>query len=382
MYISTSHISMTSSRNYSQVTYVQKEELITDSSKAAEFSLSDKGKSAAMQLKSYKEELAKKQEEENKKDLEEAYSNMLLNSTSSVGEPEMSITSMEELKMKLIQRLMESFMKRKGREMTTLEQEMRGENKLSASNQFKQIGASNKVSIPSLKKTNQDAATVLKRITAVSGFQDEIEQTAYQANGVVTTKDGRNIEFGITVEMSRSFCQKFESVTMEDFVLTDPLVINLNSNVVKVTDQKFLFDLDSTGENEEMSFAGAGSGFLALDKNGDGVINDGSELFGTKSGDGFKDLSLYDQDGNGWIDEADDIFKHLRVWTKDEKGQDYLMSLKAADVGAIYLNSASTEFSLNEMESNKTNAVIRNTGVYLKESTGMVGTIQHVDFAV
>mgnify|MGYP000465316364 CR=1 FL=1 len=51
-----------------------------------------------------------------------------------------------------------------------------------------------------------------------------------------------------------------------------------------------------------------GSGYLALNKNGDGVINDGSELFGTASGDGFYDLSMYDEDGNGWIDENDHAY--------------------------------------------------------------------------
>ena len=182
--------------------------------------------------------------------------------------------------------------------------------------------------------------------------------------------------------MSRSFCQKYESLTVEDYVFTDPLVINLDTSVAKVTDQKFMFDLNSDGEMEEMSFVAGGSGFLALDKNGDGLINDGSELFGTKSGDGFKDLSQYDKDGNGWIDEADNIFKDLVIWTKDENGEDYLMSLSKADIGAIYLGSASTEFSLNEMETNNTNAVIRSTGVFLRESNGAVGTIQHVDFAV
>ena len=75
--------------------------------------------------------------------------------------------------------------------------------------------------------------------------------------------------------------------------------------------------------------------FLALDKNGDGRMNDGSELFGTASGDGFKDLAAYDEDGNGWIDENDSIYSQLKIWTKDENGKDHLIDLKDADVGAI-----------------------------------------------
>lgn len=74
----------------------------------------------------------------------------------------------------------------------------------------------------------------------------------------------------------------------------DPLVINLNSSTAQVTDQKFYFDLDADGTADRISMLKSGSGFLALDKNGNGKIDDGSELFGTQSGDGFADLEEYD----------------------------------------------------------------------------------------
>ncbi len=367
---------MASSRSYSKVTYTRRQEAIMSSSDAAVFTLSDEGKSAVEQLESYKEELAKEEEKRNKENQQEVYSQMLVGGPNEIKEPEMSLTSLEELKMQLIEKLLTSFMRRRGRDLTSLKEEL----SKASSKEFSM--SSRQLSIGKVLKADLSNTTVWKRITAVSGFQDEVEQTAYQANGLVTTKDGRKIEFGVTVEMSRSFCQKYESLAVEDYVFTDPLVVNLDTSVAKVTDQKFLFDLNSDGEMEEMSFVTGGSGFLALDKNGDGLINDGSELFGTKSGDGFKDLSQYDKDGNGWIDEADNIFKDLVIWTKDENGEDHLMSLSKADIGAIYLGSASTEFSLNQMETNNTNAVIRSTGVFLRDSNGTVGTIQHVDFAV
>lgn len=228
---------------------------------------------------------------------------------------------------------------------------------------------------------NASRPTTWKKTTVTSAFVTEMEHTAYQASGVVKTADGREINFGVTMEMSRAFCAKYDSIVQEDYICTDPLVINLDTNATTVSDQKFLFDLDADGKEEEISFVGKGSGFLALDKNKDGKINDGSELFGTRSGDGFKDLAAYDQDGNGWIDENDSIFKDLKIWTKDEKGNDRLIDLKEAGVGAIYLGNASTEFSLKSDETKATNGVIRKTGIYLKE-TGEVSTIQHVDLAV
>lgn len=223
--------------------------------------------------------------------------------------------------------------------------------------------------------------TTWQKITATSGFTSESESTTFATKGIVQTADGRNIDFNMEVSMSRAFMQETNLLEVKDYIKTDPLMINLDTNIGSVSDQKFFFDLDSDGKEEQISFAGKGSGFLALDKNGDGKINDGSELFGTSSGDGFKDLAEYDEDGNGWIDENDSIFNRLKVWTKDENGKDFLIDLKKADVGAIYLRNADTQFSLKDDE-NKLNAEIKKTGIYLRESTGAVGTLNHVDLVI
>lgn len=223
--------------------------------------------------------------------------------------------------------------------------------------------------------------TTWQRITATSGFRTEMEDTKFASSGFVQTADGRNIGFNVEVSMSRALMEKIDMLEVTDYIKTDPLMINLDTNVGSVSDQKFFFDLDADGKEEEISFAGKGSGFLALDKNGDGRMNDGSELFGTASGDGFKDLAAYDEDGNGWIDENDSIYSQLKIWTKDENGKDHLIDLKDADVGAIYLGNADTQFSLKN-DKNKLKGEIKKTGIYLKESTGAVGTLNHVDLVV
>lgn len=220
------------------------------------------------------------------------------------------------------------------------------------------------------------------RHTRTSSFVMEQENTVFSTTGVARTADGREISFNLDLEMSRGFVGTIESESLEtyNYVMTDPLVINLDDSPAGLSDQKFYFDLDSDGKKDEISSLRQGSAFLAYDKNGDGIINDGSELFGTKSGDGFADLAAYDQDGNGWIDEGDDIYSKLKLWTKDEDGNDRLIGLKEADVGAIYLGSAATDFHLNDA-ANNTNGMIRQTGIFLRESGG-VGTVQHVDLAM
>lgn len=220
-----------------------------------------------------------------------------------------------------------------------------------------------------------------EKVTMSTIFSDR-EVTCFSTAGKVQTADGREIDFNLNLEMSREFTQVVNSTeyTRKTFCV-DPLVINLEGNPTSFSDKTFFFDLDGDGEKEELSELSKGSGFLALDKNGDGTINDGNELFGTQSGDGFKDLAAYDEDGNGWIDESDSIFDRLKIWTLDENGRERLVSIGKAGVGAIYLGKADTEFSLNDMESNETQGIIRSTGIFLKENGGM-GTLQHVDYVL
>lgn len=66
--------------------------------------------------------------------------------------------------------------------------------------------------------------------------------------------------------------------------------------------------------------AGAPGYFLALDKNKNGKIDDGDELFGNaESPNGFEALAKYDENHDGYIDENDPIFKQLLLW-QDKNG--------------------------------------------------------------
>lgn len=208
----------------------------------------------------------------------------------------------------------------------------------------------------------------------------ENEETSFSTAGTVRTADGREINFNVNVGMSREFQEYYrEDLQLYSFQMCDPLVINLDSDVAEMSDQTFYFDIDADGEQDKIAQLGNGSGYLALDKNGDGTINDGSELFGTSNGDGFADLARYDEDGNGWIDEGDAIWSKLKIWCRDENGNDVLYRLADKGVGAVCLQKAATDFTLKGNDG-RTQGAIRSTGVFLYEN-GNVGTMQHVDVA-
>lgn len=205
----------------------------------------------------------------------------------------------------------------------------------------------------------------------------ESEQTSFSATGTVNTADGKSISFTLGLNMSREY------FTQENFSLTagapkiDPLVINFSGTAAQLENTSFEFDINSDGTVDQLHQLSPGNGFLVYDKNKDGVVNDGSELFGPTTGNGFSELAAYDEDKNNWIDENDSIFTKLGVWQKTGE-TDQLQSLKSAGVGAIFLGNAGTQFDLNTT-TNDSLGQIRNTGVYLKESGG-AGVVQQVDF--
>lgn len=207
----------------------------------------------------------------------------------------------------------------------------------------------------------------------------EQEQTTFSASGTVTTADGRQIAFQLELNMQRSYHEESDvSLRLGDAARkTDPLVLNFSGTAAQLSDQRFAFDLNADGSTEQINFAAAGSAFLAFDRNADGVVNNGSELFGPSSGNGFNELAALDGDSNGWIDENDSAFKNLRLWSRNSIGENTLQSLSQAGVGAISLSHIATPFDI-KTNANQLLGSIRSTGIFLQED-GSAGTIQQLD---
>ena len=206
----------------------------------------------------------------------------------------------------------------------------------------------------------------------------EAESLSYQVDALIQA-DGKEIELSLDVFLSRSFIQQTSLTTVSLTQLQDPLVINLNGSMPSLSSKTFSFDIDSDGTSNQISMLSQGNVYLALDKNENGMVDDGSELFGTKSGDGFADLRKYDEDNNGWIDENDAIFDKLQIWSKTDT-ENKLIGLGEVGIGAIFLGSTQTQFSLKS-ETNDLLGEIKKSGFFLYES-GLAGVISQVDLVV
>lgn len=203
----------------------------------------------------------------------------------------------------------------------------------------------------------------------------EHESLSFSTKGHIQTDNG-SLDIDLNFNMSRDFVVQNRIDIFDSF---DPLVINLNGDLPKLSQDTFTFDLDNDGESDQISKLGLGSGFLALDKNDDGIINQGSELFGTITGNGFSELSEYDKDYNNWIDENDSIFDKLRIWLKNEDDNEKeLVGLGEVGIGAIFLGSAQSEFTY-KTSFNDVLGEMKSCGVFLNEN-GSCGNISQIDF--
>lgn len=208
----------------------------------------------------------------------------------------------------------------------------------------------------------------------------ESQNTSFQAEGQIRTKDGMEIDFTVSLNMSREFIQHNELNIQAGEAVKDPLVVNFAGHAAELSQNSFSFDIDCDGQVDQLSSIKPGSGFLALDRNQDDHINDGSELFGPRTGQGFAELAAFDKDDNDWIDENDAIYDRLRIWTRDDKGESRLFGLGEKGIGAICLKHLHTPFDLKN-QANELLGQIKSTGVFLEDS-GRAGTIQELDFVV
>lgn len=161
-----------------------------------------------------------------------------------------------------------------------------------------------------------------------------------------------------------------------------PIVLDLNKNGITSTklNNTVYFDHDNNGFKEATAWIEKDDGLLALDKNGNGKIDNGSELFGNhtvsntaygytdpKATNGYEALKTYDINNDNVIDEKDEIFSKLKIWKdKNSNGitdEGELSSLAHNNIKSIDLNYK--EIAMGE----NSNTVKQSSKVILKDGS-------------
>ncbi len=243
------------------------------------------------------------------------------------------------------------------------------------------LASSNDASVLYDASSGSKAVSVWSRKDRVTETYRESASVTFETVGQIQTEDGRTIDFTMQMEMHESYEERFEATAQNvEVIMTDPLVINLSDAPIGIADRTWKFDLDADGFEDELYSLSEGAGYLVYDRDGSGTIDDGTELFGAQTGDGFAELAAFDRDRSGWIDEADAIYSKLKVWVKNDRGEDRMVGLKEAGVGAIYLGSVAAQFAYRSETEHATQAAVRSAGFYLSED-GTAHQMAQIDFA-
>jgi hypothetical protein len=170
--------------------------------------------------------------------------------------------------------------------------------------------------------------------------------------------DGVNVKF--TPQRKEGAVWTSGKEVIYNIQLYSPIVLDFvnkgHMQTVNPMEKQIRFDLNADGQAESTGWvAGDEGGLLALDRNGNGEIDDGSELFGEatalagskKSKDGYQALAQYDLNKDGTINASDAVFKKLVVWFDynvngvSDKGE--IKSLTDVSVSAL-----STKFTITD----------------------------------
>ncbi len=158
-----------------------------------------------------------------------------------------------------------------------------------------------------------------------------------------------------------------------------PLVIDLNGDGIKTTSlssSDVYFDLNNNGYSEKTGWISSSDGFLVIDKNSNGIIDNGSEMFGnysdSTSNNGFEALEKYDSNHDGKINKYDDAYYDIKIWQdknsdgKTDSGE--LISLSQAGIKSISTNYSESDIDSNGNTIKQTSTVTQYGGKTLEIS--------------
>ena len=157
---------------------------------------------------------------------------------------------------------------------------------------------------------------------------------------------------GFSLSIAGVRVQSFQLELEREVAQSDPLQIDLSGDGFETTGLSWSVRWDITGDgvSEDVSVASDDDAVLALDRNGNGRIDSGKELFGEQNGhaNGYAQLRRYDDNHDGVIDASDNIFAALKLLRWQTDGSQQLQTLADAGIASLSLkerqmNQASTE---------------------------------------
>jgi len=219
--------------------------------------------------------------------------------------------------------------------------------------------------IASLETTDLQALKTTQ-IAALTTTQINSGLTTTQIAALTTTQ----LESWSTTQIQALTTTQIQSLAS----LSTPIILDLSGDGIQTLDiaSGVQFDINATGQRINTGWVGQGNGLLVLDRNKDGQINDGSELFGSATNlssghtatNGYEALKALDTNGDGFISSSDNDFDQLRVWVDgNADGVSQSVELRSLD-----------SLGISSLDTNASTVFEKNNGNYVGLSSGYTTT--------
>lgn len=253
---------------------------------------------------------------------------------------------------------------------------------------------------PNKEEINGDMSSVIDVFSATSSTLIEIDGQSFQQGDLLSVEIWQSHEqhlnyqvqgkFNIndqelTLNYSLSLSSKsvsYSKVEISAAALKDPIIVQFGSQGIGEIKGQKDFAINEDNILDELPIFSGDVGYLVYDKNNNQQADDGSELFGPKTGQGFIELAQLDSNKNGFIDVEDQHFDQLYLWqpSDDNNPTEQWLSLKDAKIQAISLSAISTPFDFYDQQG-KVQAQLRQSSFAISEN-GLGRGVHQVDVRI
>ncbi len=198
--------------------------------------------------------------------------------------------------------------------------------------------------------------------TAVGSSTSGTIATGRQSQALTTEEMSASLARRNSYELNLRFRQNTSveeriGISLEELGIkkVDPLVLDLDGKGIQLTEagKGAIFDVTADGKLDSTAWVKGNTALLTYDRNGNGVVDNGSELFGDQNGaaHGFEELGKYDANGDRKITILDPIFKALKLYRDlngdGKMGKNEFSTLSELGIKALNLNFMRTSADIN-----------------------------------
>ncbi|MFT5756766.1 MAG: hypothetical protein ACI9LM_001487 [Alteromonadaceae bacterium] len=204
----------------------------------------------------------------------------------------------------------------------------------------------------------------------VEEWQIHQQELSYKMQGEFDI-NGKQLSLDYSFTLAREKI-KYTSFETTAAALKDPLIVQFGEQSLGEISGQESFDINQDHKMDNLPVFLGDVGYLVYDKNANNKADNGSELFGPTSGNGFNELAQLDENNNGFLDKEDSAYQKLYLWQPDKNTW---LSLADAGIEAINTDAIATPYTFYDKD-DVVQAQLRNSSFAVSESGRGLGVHQ------